>query len=1256
MVNPIITCPGDVTVNAATGLCNATVTYSAALAFDNCSATVTYSHASGSTFPVGVTTVTATATDPSGNTATCEFTVTVVDHIAPSITCPGNISEAVDAGACNAVVTFAAATASDNCSATVTYSHESGDTFPLGATTVTATATDGEGNTATCSFTVTVTDNEAPQITCPSDVTVSAANGSCSAIATYAVATATDNCSATITYSKASNTSFNVGETIVTATATDAAGNTATCSFTVTVEDNQDPTVSCPGNVTVNAAIGSCSVVVTYAAATASDNCSATVTYSQASNTSFSVGEHTVTVTATDPAGNTATCEFTITVNDTQNPVFSSCPSNVTVNADLDDCAAIVTFAAATATDNCSATITYSQESNTSFAVGVHTVTATATDPAGNTATCSFSVTVNDNQAPVLADCPTNITLTADAGECTTVVTYDPASVTDNCSATISYSTASGATMSVGVHTITVTATDPTGNSSTCTFSVTIEDTELPVITCPSDVTISTANNSCQATVTYAAATVTDNCSATLSYSHPSGSTFSIGATTVTVTATDASNNTVTCTFEVLVEDNQAPSVTCPGNRVVNVDAGECTAVVTFAAATASDNCSATVTYSQESNTAFSLGVNTVTATATDAEGNTATCTFTITVNDNEAPTLTCPGTVTATVDAGECGAVVTYDPVTPNDNCSASVLYSDESNTFFAVGNTTVTVTATDGDGNSATCTFVVTVVDNEVPEITAANDTTVSAAAGQCTAAGVTLNPPTVTDNCSALAATNNAPGVFPIGATTVTWTVFDVNGNSSTATQLVTVVDAEAPSIVCPGDTAVTLYGSDYTFPDLTSLAIVSDNCSGSVDITQAPADGTVFSASELITVTFTATDAAGNSSTCSFNFDLTLRSCGILYVDSSATGANTGFSWEDAFTELSSALAVASGDCDTIFVAKGKYLPTNDGERDSTFRLVSHAPLYGGFPSGGSSFAQRNPAVHRTVLSGNIGDPNDATDNSYRVVTAKNLDTLNTNLSIFDGFVVVGGNSFGLGGGLYIAADSFRTCGLLVRNCIFENNEATVNGAGSGIVATAGGICDVVFEDCTFRNNASKYQGGGMQVTSQKGGQVEVAITDCSFTGNTAIHPTITGRGGGAFLDGQLFQYHQRHDHGIQFHQQHHQRQRRRYLCEHHHRCHDQLPGHELYHHRQYRSTRRWHGQPSPKRRYHRYDHRLYIDQQFGQWRCRRRRVQLLGNQQRHGARFDLQRLRIYRKHRFDFWRCCQHSCVEGWRSGCTVHCL
>ncbi len=141
-----------------------------------------------------------------------------------------------DAGQCGAVVTFAATETAGIPASTITYSPASGNTFPVGTTTVTATATNASGSSE-CSFTVTVNDAENPAIACPANINATAisANG---AVVTYTAPVGTDNCSGAITTrtaGPASGSTFSIGSTTVTYQVRDAAGNTVECSFQVSV-------------------------------------------------------------------------------------------------------------------------------------------------------------------------------------------------------------------------------------------------------------------------------------------------------------------------------------------------------------------------------------------------------------------------------------------------------------------------------------------------------------------------------------------------------------------------------------------------------------------------------------------------------------------------------------------------------------------------------------------------------------------------------------------------------------------------------------------------------------------------------------------------------------------------------------------------------------------------------------------------------------------------------------------------------------
>jgi hypothetical protein len=183
----------------------------------------------------------------------------------------------------------------------------------------------------------------------------------------------------------------------VTVTITNPDGQTTSSGGILRISGNP-PVITCPGTVSVNTPLvtGSCGTNVTFSgssAATATGTPTPTISYSPASGSFFSVGTTQVTATATN-SGGSSSCTFNVVVSDKTPPVIS-CPSNQ--NVTTTGTSAIVTFSV-TSTDNCgSVSVVSSPSSGSSFPVGQTTVVSTATDSAGNTANCSFSVTVTKN-------------------------------------------------------------------------------------------------------------------------------------------------------------------------------------------------------------------------------------------------------------------------------------------------------------------------------------------------------------------------------------------------------------------------------------------------------------------------------------------------------------------------------------------------------------------------------------------------------------------------------------------------------------------------------------------------------------------------------------------------------------------------------------------------------------------------------------------------------------------------------------------
>jgi len=348
------------------------------------------------------------------------------------------------------------------------------------------------------------------------------------------------------------------------------------------------------------------------------------------------------------------------------------------------------------------------------------------------------------------------------------------------------------------------------------------------------------------------------------------------GAQSVTVSIANNDPDESPFTFTITaLPDGESPEITCPENITVNNDVGSCDAQVSLIGPEINDNCieGVFIITDAPATGVFPVGTTIVTWTAVDAAGNEASCEQMVTVIDNESPEITCADTMTVNNDPETCGAEVTLTFPDVIDNCMGDITVTNDAPEVFPLGTTIVTWTAVDAVGNEASCEQMVTVIDNESPEITCADTITVNNDPETCSAE-VTLTSPDVIDNCMGdITVTNDAPEVFPVGTTIVTWTAVDTAGNEAACEQTVTVVDAEAPTLDCPDDTIVV--GVDevtglYTVVDFVAegLVIISDNCDNPVSIvTQTPAIGTQLSGGDS-EVMITAQDEAGNSETCTF----------------------------------------------------------------------------------------------------------------------------------------------------------------------------------------------------------------------------------------------------------------------------------------------------------------------------------------------------------------------------------------------------
>jgi len=213
--------------------------------------------------------------------------------------------------------------------------------------------------------------------------------------------------------------------------------------------------------------------------------------------------------------------------------------------------------------------------------------------------------------------------------------------------------------------------------------------------------------------------------------------------------------------------------------------------------------------------------------------------------------------------DSGVCTAT-TLLPLPAVTGFNTIVSITSDAPSSFPVGVTKVTWTAVDSYGNANTKEQLITVTDGQKPFIQAPATVSVVNNNGNCYATIPSLGTPITTDNCGIASVTNNAPSVFPVGTTIVTWTVTDIHGNvTDTATQNVIVIDNQLPVITVNPISTTTQNG-------ICSAAInipapqVNDNC-GIAEITGVRNDGLPLSSAYPVgttTITWTAVDVNGN----------------------------------------------------------------------------------------------------------------------------------------------------------------------------------------------------------------------------------------------------------------------------------------------------------------------------------------------------------------------------------------------------------
>lgn len=623
--------------------------------------------------------------------------------------------------------------------------------------------------------------------------------------------------------------------------------------------------------------------------------------------TEFAPGTYVITWTALDNYGNSSSCTATYVIEDNTAP---ECVDQGPIEVVLGDDGMIIideTYLETLPNDNCG-TITYDFTNNVYDCTDLgNTVTVdyTLTDDAGNTTMCStqFIITEEINLECTTAD----VTVFLDENGTVSIMAEEVYTITPTAcglepTVTLSEDTFTCADIGENVITVTVTLLDETID---CPVTVTVEDNLPPIIDCPTEaITVSDSDDGeidCQYTAGDGFdVTAADNCTDGLTFTHDyadapdnttlAGATFSLGTHTVTWTVTDGVGNVATCVVTIVVEDNTAPECVDQGPiEVFLEDDGTVVIDETYLDVLPVDICG-TVTFEFMDNVFDCSDIGntvTVTYTITDESGNSSICSTDFIILEDV--TLECAA-IDITVALDENGTVIitpedVYDNMITACGQEPIVMIDQEQFDCEDLGDNTVDITVT-LNTQVINCTSIVTVIDTLAPVLTCpdediiVNDSDDGTVDCQYTA-GTEFDFP-YTDNCgdTDVEATHDYDGapsdttldgaVFSLGEHVITWTVVDASGNVDACTVTIIVVDDTAPECVDQGPIEVFLGNDGMIVIDETHLDILPTDECGTITYEFVDNVYTCEDLDETVTVTYTITDEAGNSTTCMTDF--------------------------------------------------------------------------------------------------------------------------------------------------------------------------------------------------------------------------------------------------------------------------------------------------------------------------------------------------------------------------------------------------
>lgn len=655
--------------------------------------------------------------------------------------------------------------------------------------------------------------------------------------------------------------------------ANNACGNDTSGLGDLTI-DNVDPSFTvCHSNDTVNNDPGNCFANYTYAAVTASDNCNVDSTVQVAglaSGMNYPVGLTTNTFVAYDPMMRTDTCTFTVLVVDVDVPTITSCPSNIVQSTDSAFCGAVVTWAHPTITDACQMDLAATDTSDypgDTFSLGVSNVTYAAFDTAGNTDTCTFSVTISDTRNPTVICATTTVQLDGSGNGTLLPADVDGGSF-DGCGILSSaVSPNSFNCGDVGTVLVTMVVNDNHGNSDSCGVNITVDDTVSPSAVCQNITIMFDSTGAAPIVPASLDNGSTDACGIITRLAVPD--TLFCGASsmdTVQLAVIDVNGNIGYCNSVVTVQDTIKPIASCQPDTML-LDSGASTPVnAANLDAGSTDACGLNFSSIPASFSCADSGLQAIQLIVTDPGGNSDTCATTIFISDTLGPVMVCRNDTVYLDAAGN--KTITINDVDGGTGDACGIDTMTFSAAFYTCGDTgmqSITLIATDLLGNTDSCVANIYVADTVRPTALCQTDTVTLDVAGNGNIDANALDAGS-TDACGILPFTSNPSTVNCgwIGSNPVSLIVNDVNGNVDSCTVNVVILDTTPPTASCVDDTL---------FLDSTGSALLTaaDIDGGSIDacgIMSRTLSKSSFDCNDigLVVVTLTLEDTSNNASNC------------------------------------------------------------------------------------------------------------------------------------------------------------------------------------------------------------------------------------------------------------------------------------------------------------------------------------------------------------------------------------------------------